>query len=109
MAFTTRSGRHDPLRIPHQVENADPEFHLAEAIGGGRRCENQTTPHRIKSMSNKYIVRIQKNGVIKEVEVTASSPRKKGQSRVLTLFKKSENFLGWQGQYESNMRGRFIM
>ena len=26
-------------------------------------------------MSNKYIVRIQKNGVIKEVEVTASSPR----------------------------------
>jgi histidyl-tRNA synthetase len=35
--------------------------------------------------------------------------RKRGQSRVLTLFKKSESFQGWQGHYESNMRGRFIM
>jgi hypothetical protein len=34
---------------------------------------------------------------------------KRGQSRVLTLFKKSESFQGWQGHYESNMRGRFIM
>jgi hypothetical protein len=35
--------------------------------------------------------------------------QEKGQSRVLTLFKKSESFQGWQGHYESNMRGRFIM
>jgi hypothetical protein len=35
--------------------------------------------------------------------------RKRGQSRVLTLFKKSESFERWQGHYESNMRGRFIM
>jgi hypothetical protein len=35
--------------------------------------------------------------------------REKGQSRVLTLFKKSESFQGWQGYNESNMQGRFIM
>jgi hypothetical protein len=35
--------------------------------------------------------------------------RQEKESRVLTLFKKSESFQGWQGHYESNMRGRFIM
>jgi hypothetical protein len=33
----------------------------------------------------------------------------RGQSRVFTLFKKSERFQRWQGHCESNMRGRFIM
>jgi hypothetical protein len=35
--------------------------------------------------------------------------QKGGQSRVLTLFSKSERFLGWQDHFESNTPGRFTM